>query len=389
MKDHNGTLSAIRDSVHKSLVGYFRTKDFIKALRRCKTPQEEKALVAREGAAIRTALKSATTTPDHRYHSLGKLVVLHLLGHSTLYGQIDFMKLAANVRKSTGLPRLNHKRLGYLGCTMLLDRDQSTLPLICNTIKHDLLTNHADGMIGALAANVLGILAGNPGIGSELLPDILRVLHEGGARGSLSPDLRKRLLAAAGRIVLHDSTACELFVTSTRSSRPVIHSVLEGCLQGDRSEGALMALCQLLLALLRSSRGDTHRIIRDELRSRLLPTLMRVYSSASFSPETDLSRVPNPLLQSSLLQCFCLLGQGDVVASEFIASALLSESASAHRRGDESLCLADVALVLERCGCLLGIEAPAAAQSVAVHQLEELLVGEITDVTIRYWPDPS
>ena len=138
MKDSSFTsLSKIQGTMHRAMVGYFRTKDFIKAVRRCKNTAEERALLAREAASIRNALKNPNLSADHRYHSLGKLAVMHLLGYPVQFGQVECMKLAASVRKSTGKPRLNHKRLGYLGTSLLVDGEQCTLPLICNTIKSD------------------------------------------------------------------------------------------------------------------------------------------------------------------------------------------------------------------------------------------------------------
>jgi AP-1 complex subunit gamma-1 len=401
MRDSSkSTLSALKGTMHKSVVGYYRTKDFIKALRRCKTPVEEKALVAKEAAGIRQALRSPLTTADHRYHSLGKLLVLHLLGHTTLYGQVEYIKLAGNVRKATGRPRLNHKRLGYLGCALLLDREQPTLPLICNTINHDLAISleQNDATIGALASTALGLLTGISSIARELLPDILVMLSE----PRLSADVRRRLIACTARAVQANGVESgELFVSTTRGVQPVMHACLEALL-ADRSEGTLMAYCQLLANLLTFAGVEERTILGEQGRARLLPTLMRVYNGVgSWSPENDLSRMPNPVLQSALLRCFALLGHKDTVSSDFIANSLLHQS-SAHnpttegrrpsganntssQSSSQPWTLVAVNLLMDRCACILEIEAPAAARAVAIRQLEELLLAEdISDSTVRY-----
>ena len=126
-------VSRFHGSVRKAFTGYYRVKDFIRRVRATKTAQDERKLVAKESAAIRSALKDSSISPEHRYHSLGKLVYIHLMGYPALFGQVECMKLASTVSQSE--MRIKDKRLGYLGVSLLSDEHQETLTLVTNSFK--------------------------------------------------------------------------------------------------------------------------------------------------------------------------------------------------------------------------------------------------------------
>src|SRR5258708_39603521 len=81
-------------TVNKKVKGWYRLKEFVRLLRKCKPSAEERALMAKEAASIRSALKSDCPS-DQRWHSLAKLLFLHLQGYPVHYGQVECMKLAA------------------------------------------------------------------------------------------------------------------------------------------------------------------------------------------------------------------------------------------------------------------------------------------------------
>lgn len=169
----------IQSNVVKAFTGYYRLKDFIHALRACKTQAAERALVAKEGFAIRNGFKEECSQ-DHRYHSIAKLLYIHLLGYPTHYGQIECLKLAAS-------PRLKDKRLGYFGVVLLLDEHQQTLTLVTNSLKSDL--NSTNPTVIGLALSALASV-GSEEIVYELADEVLRHLS------STNPYVRKKVQPA-------------------------------------------------------------------------------------------------------------------------------------------------------------------------------------------------
>jgi len=98
----------------------------IRAIRACKTAAEERAVVRRECAAIRTAISE--NEPALRHRNMAKLMFIHMLGYPTHFGQMECLKLIA----AAGFPE---KRIGYLGLMLLLDERQEVLMLVTNSLK--------------------------------------------------------------------------------------------------------------------------------------------------------------------------------------------------------------------------------------------------------------
>lgn len=167
----------LQSNVVKALTGYYRLKDFIYTIRACKTLAEERTLVVRESAAIRTSFKEDISV-DQQYHAVAKLLFIYMMGYPAHFGQVESLKMVAS-------PRIKEKRLGYLGSTLLLDENQPTLTLITNSLKHDL--NDSTQSIVALALSNLAITASSD-ISRDLAPEIERLLQ------SSSPYIKKKVL---------------------------------------------------------------------------------------------------------------------------------------------------------------------------------------------------
>jgi len=165
----------LQSNVVKAITGYFRLKDFIHAVRGCKTLAEERTLVARESASIRTSLKE-DISPEQQHHAICKLLFIYMLGYPAHFGQVESLKMVA-------LPKIAAKRLGYLGSTQLMDEDQPTLTLITNSIKGDL--NNPSNSVVALALSNLAITA-TPDIARDLIGEVERLLR------SKTPYIRKK-----------------------------------------------------------------------------------------------------------------------------------------------------------------------------------------------------
>lgn len=101
-------------------------RDMIRAVRACKTAAEERAVIAKECAALRNAFKDEEG--DTRHRNVAKLMFIHMLGYPTHFGQMECLKLIA-------APSFPEKRIGYLGLMILLDERQEVLMLVTNSIK--------------------------------------------------------------------------------------------------------------------------------------------------------------------------------------------------------------------------------------------------------------
>ena len=101
-------------------------RDMIRSIRACKTAAEERAVVAKECAALRDQLKEPIQY--HRHRNIAKLMFIHMLGYPTHFGQMECIKVIAE-------GDYPEKRIGYLGLMVLLDERQEVLMLVTNSIK--------------------------------------------------------------------------------------------------------------------------------------------------------------------------------------------------------------------------------------------------------------
>jgi len=103
-----------------------RLRDFIKSVRGSKTAAEERELISKECAIIRTQIKEEDT--EHRARNAAKLLYIQLLGYPTHWAQLEPLKLIVS-------PHYTDKRLGYLSLMLLLDEKADVLLLVTNSLK--------------------------------------------------------------------------------------------------------------------------------------------------------------------------------------------------------------------------------------------------------------
>jgi hypothetical protein len=101
-------------------------RDLIRAVRACKTAAEERAVISKECALIRTAIKEEDEQFRHR--NVAKLMYIHMLGYPTHFGQMECLKLVSAASFA-------EKRIGYLGLTLLLTEQTEVLMLVTNSLK--------------------------------------------------------------------------------------------------------------------------------------------------------------------------------------------------------------------------------------------------------------
>jgi AP-1 complex subunit gamma-1 len=115
------------------LIGQTTLKDLIKMIRNCKTQAEERAVIQRESALIRTAFKGESNAA--RFINIEKLLYIFMLGYPAHFGQIECLKLGIVGLILAASPSFADKKLAYLGIMLLLDESQATLTLVTNCLK--------------------------------------------------------------------------------------------------------------------------------------------------------------------------------------------------------------------------------------------------------------
>lgn len=198
-------------------LGLSNLRALIKAIRACKTYAEERALIQKESAAIRTSFKDED--PLLRHNNIAKLLYIHMLGYPAHFGQIECLKLVAT-------PRFTDKRLGYLGVMLLLDENTNVLMLVTNGLKNDM--NHSNMYVVGLALATFGNIASEE-MSRDLSNEIERLM------GSSNTYIRRKAAICAMRIVKKVPDLLENFTSKARS------------LLNDKNHGVL--LCAVTLAI--------------------------------------------------------------------------------------------------------------------------------------------
>ncbi|KAF9904997.1 clathrin associated protein complex large subunit [Lobosporangium transversale] len=262
---------------------FYRLKDLIKAIRACKTHADERAVIQKESAFIRTSFKEENT--ELRHSNISKLLYIHMLGYPAHFGQIECLKLAAS-------PLFSDKRLGYLGTMLLLDENQEVLTLLTNSLKNDL--NHSNMYIVGLALCTLGNI-GSAEMSRDLCSEVEKLL------GSSNMYIRKKAALCAIRIIRKVPDLQENFIQRASS------------LLNDRNHGVLLSGITLITEMCLASQ-ETLLHFR-----KAVPVLVRHLKSlvsAGFSAEHDVTGVTDPFLQIKILRLLRILGKDDVESSE-------------------------------------------------------------------------
>ena len=320
------------------------TRELIRAVRACKTSAEERALIAKESAAIRSSLKEGES--DYRHRNVAKLMYMHMLGYPTHFGQMECVRLIA----SAGFPE---KRVGYLGLMILLDERQEVTMLVTNSIKNDL--GHKNHFIVGLALCSLGNIC-TAEMARDVAPEVAALLS------NKSSYVRKKAALCAIRVIKKVPELADGF--------------LEGAsdLLADRHHGVL--LCAVTLALQLCRMDPAHRA---KFRAHV-PTLVRILKSlihSGYSAEHDVNGHADPFLQVKLLRLLATLGAGDADASDAMSDVLANVASNTD--GSKN---AGNAILYEAVNAIVGVESIGGLRVLAVNILGRFLANK--DNNVRY-----
>ncbi|CAB9504407.1 AP-1 complex subunit gamma-1 [Seminavis robusta] len=334
-----------------------KLRDLIRKVRACKTAAEERAVIAKESAMIRTAIREEQE--HYRHRNVAKLLFMHMLGYPTHFGQLECMKLTAS-------PHFPEKRIGYLGMMLLLSEEADVLMLATNSLKNDL--NADNKFVAGLALCAIGNLA-TADMSRDLAPEVDKHLK------SPMPYLRKKACLAMVRCLAKCPDMVEDFVDR-------IVTLLK-----DKSHGVLITVAQLMTQVLmidyRNAEEDDEDPFSTQCRAsflRLVPTLVKMLRnllSSGFSPDHDVGGISDPFLQVQLLTLLRLLGVNNEKASEAMNDVLAQVATNTETSKN-----AGNAILYECVQTIMGVESEDGLRVLAVNILGRFLLNR--DNNIRY-----
>jgi AP-1 complex subunit gamma-1 len=361
------------------------SRELIRSVRQCKTSAEERALIAKESAAIRASLREDEHFMRHR--NVAKLMYMHMLGYPTHFGQMECVKLIA----TAGFPE---KRVGYLGLMILLDERQEVTMLVTNSIKNDL--GHKNHFIVGLALCALGNIC-TAEMARDVAPEVAGLLNN---RNSY---VRKKAALCAIRVVNKVPELAESFLDGAEA------------LLADRHHGVLLAAVTLILRLCdgenetysetdygggvrgrgfqkagskKDSRASTERDASNDDASsaaltrfrRRVPDLVKILRAllhGAYSAEHDVGGQHDPFLQVKLLRLLRVLGAGDAEASDLMSDCLANVASNVNAGKN-----AGAAVLYEAVRCVVGVESVGGLRVLAVNVLGRFLADK--DNNVRY-----
>lgn len=334
-----------------------KLRDLIRKVRACKTAAEERAVIAKESAMIRTAIREEQE--HYRHRNVAKLLFMHMLGYPTHFGQLECMKLTAS-------PHFPEKRIGYLGMMLLLSEEADVLMLATNSLKNDL--NSENKFVAGLALCAIGNLA-TADMSRDLAPEVDKHLK------SPMPYLRKKACLSMVRCLAKCPDMVEDFVDRVVT------------LLKDKSHGVLITVVQLMTQVLmidyRNAVEEEEDPFSTQCRTsflRLVPTLVKMLRnllSSGFSPDHDVGGISDPFLQVQVLTLLRLLGANNEKASEEMNDVLAQVATNTETSKN-----AGNAILYECVQTIMGVESEDGLRVLAVNILGRFLLNR--DNNIRY-----
>ncbi|WVN88222.1 uncharacterized protein L203_103423 [Cryptococcus depauperatus CBS 7841] len=324
--------------------GHYNLKALIKAIRSCKTLADERSVIQKESAAIRTSFKEEDSFTRH--NNVAKLLYIHMLGYPAHFGQIECLKLVAS-------PRFADKRLGYLGIMLLLDENQEVLTLVTNSLKNDM--NHSNVYAVGLALCTFANISSEE-MSRDLCNEVEKLL------GSSNAYIRKKAALCALRIIRRVPDLLDHFISKAKA------------LLQDRNHGVLLAGITLITEMCAL---DENACATFRKATTLLVKHLKNLVSTGYSAEHDVLGITDPFLQTKILRLLRLLGRGDAASSETMNDILaqVATNTDSSKNVGNSILYETVLTVLE-------IEADSGLRVMAINILGKFLANR--DNNIRY-----
>uniref|UniRef100_A0A673CA85 AP-1 complex subunit gamma n=1 Tax=Sphaeramia orbicularis TaxID=375764 RepID=A0A673CA85_9TELE len=258
-----------------------RLRELIRTIRTARTQAEEREMIQKECAAIRSSFREEDNT--YRCRNVAKLLYMHMLGYPAHFGQLECLKLIAS-------QKFTDKRIGYLGAMLLLDERQDVHLLMTNCIKNDL--NHSTQYVQGLALCTLGCM-GSSEMCRDLAGEVEKLLKTSNSY------LRKKAALCAVHVIRKVPELMEMFLPATKN------------LLSEKNHGK--CTCFIRGNCWRSALG-----LNKCTLSYFLPltVILKNLIMSGYSPEHDVSGISDPFLQVRILRLLRILGKSDDDSSE-------------------------------------------------------------------------
>ncbi|KAM4809108.1 AP-1 complex subunit gamma-like 2 isoform 1-T1 [Rhinophrynus dorsalis] len=317
--------------------------ELIRAIRGVKTQGEEREVIQRECAEIRSSFRDEDSL--YRGRSVAKLLYVHMLGYPAHFGQMECLKLIAS-------PKFTDKRIGYLGAMMLLDERQDAHLLITNSMKRDL--EHSSPVVQGLALCTLACL-GSTEMCRDLAGEVEHLLKNS------SSHVKKKAVLCAVHIIRKVPELVEMFI-------PVSEELL-----GEKRHGVLYGAVLLVTEICQRQPEACKRF--RKLLPLLLQKLRQIMSG--YSPEHAVSGVTDPFLQVRLLRLMKILGQNDESVCDAMSDLLAQVSTCTETQSN-----AGNAVLYETVLTIVDTKSASGLRVLAVNILGRFLLSN--DKNIRY-----
>ncbi|KAK4226246.1 adaptin N terminal region-domain-containing protein [Podospora fimiseda] len=327
-------------------------KQFIRNVRAAKTIADERAVIHKESAAIRSSFREESADHSVRRNNVAKLLYLFTLGERTHFGQIECLKLLAS-------PRFADKRLGHLATSLLLDENQEVLTLVTNSLKNDL--SHSNQYVVGLALCTLGNIA-SVEMSRDLFSEIENLIS------TANPYIRRKAALCAMRICRKVPDLQEHFIDKAIQ------------LLSDRNHGVLLCGLTLVNSLCEADEAEGGEQGTVEKFKPIVPALVRTLkglASSGYAPEHDVTGITDPFLQTKILRLLRVLALGDAQVTEQINDILAQVATNT----DSSKNVGN-SILYEAVRTILDIEADAGLRVLGVNILGKFLTNK--DNNIRY-----
>ncbi|ELP92018.1 AP-1 complex subunit gamma-1, putative [Entamoeba invadens IP1] len=321
-----------------------KLRELILSVRGAKTAAEEREIITKECAVIRSSMSTNNLIVRHR--NVAKLIYIQLLGYPTQYGQMECLTLLSSHHYAD-------KRIGYLALMLLLDETQEVLTLVTNHIHNDLLSSN-QFIVGLSLSAIANI--GSVGIAQDVAPEVEKLM------ASPVNYIKKKAAAAALRIVRKCPSYCEIYIQKTKAL--LVERQLSLQLVGHT---LAIELCKHFPPAI----GEFRKLIPNMLNN------LKVLVNSSFLPDFDVSGLTHPFLQAKILELLGMLGHGDKANSSLMYSVLtftLNNTSNSRNVGN--------AVLLEAVKTILQIEAEQNLMQTCVQILIKMLNGK--DENFKY-----
>ncbi|KAM5192823.1 AP-1 complex subunit gamma-like 2 isoform 1-T3 [Mantella aurantiaca] len=269
-----------------------RLHELIRAIRSVKTQNEEREVIQRECADIRSSFRDEDSM--YRGRSVAKLLYMHMLGYPAHFGQMECLKLIAS-------PRFTDKRIGYLGAMMLLDERQDAHLLITNSMKRDL--EHSSSVVQGLALCTLACM-GSTEMSRDLAGEVEHLLQTSNSH------VKKKAVLCAVHIIRKVPELVEMFIPAAKE------------LLAEKRHGVLYGAVLLVTEIC-----QRHPEACKHFR-KILPLLLQKLRlvMSGYSPEHAVAGITDPFLQVRLLRLLRVLGQNDESVCDAMSDLLAQVS---------------------------------------------------------------